>query len=75
MMELMRESLVGFRTWNENGKFVGLFLAALLFLWLGSDLKKTKEVQAIHLYALAGACLSILPPTAALLMLYQTRFY
>ena len=75
MIELMKESLKGFSAWNAQGKFVGLFLAALLFLWLGTNIAKRREVFGLYVCAAAGAILCIFPPSSVLLMLYQTRFY
>lgn len=49
-----------------------LLLAGLLFLWFG---RKRREEGAFLLYTTVMTVCCILPVTAVLLMLYQTRFY
>lgn len=72
MTELMRNARLGWESYTENGKLAALFLAALLFLWLRRS--KTGH-KSLLLYAAAAAACCMIPLTAAVLMLYQTKFY
>lgn len=72
MTELMRNARLGWESYTENGKLTALFLAALLFLWLR---RKETGHKSLLLYAAAAAACCMIPLTAAVLMLYQTRFY
>ena len=71
MGELIRNAWLGWLNYTDKGKAAALFLAVLLFLWLG----KYREYKRLLLYTTCMAVLCIFPPTAAILMLYQTRFY
>lgn len=72
MAELMHSAWLGWIRFIQDGKLVALFLAALLFL-------QTRPKKAVKgsflLYAVLMALCCMVPVTAALLMLYQTRFY
>lgn len=72
MAELVHSAWVGWLAFISDGKVMALFLAALLFL----QLRPGKGVKASFVsYAAVTAACCMVPFTAALLMLYQTRFY
>lgn len=56
----------------DSGKLAALLLAVLLYLWF---CRKEKENLPLLLYTSVMTVCCILPVTAALLMLYQTKFY
>lgn len=72
MAELIRNAWPGWIRFIQDGKVIALFLAALLFLRMRP--KKKVKVSFV-LYAAVMAAFCMVPATAALLMLYQTRFY
>jgi len=72
MAELLRNAWLGWFRITEEGKLLALFLAALLFLWIGSRQEKHRQLLR---YATAATVCCIVPVTAVALMLYQTRFY
>lgn len=72
MAELIRNAWLGWLRFIQDGKVIALFLAALLFL----QTRPKKAVKSSFLlYAAVMALCCMAPATAALLMLYQTRFY
>lgn len=72
MAELIQSAWLGWIRFVQDGKIAALFLAALLFL----QMRPKKAVKApFVLYAVVMAACCMAPVTAALLMLYQTRFY
>lgn len=72
MTELMRKAWLGWIDYMGQGKLAALLLAALLFLWFG---RKKAGQEALRLYATVMTVCCILPPAAAVLMAYQTKFY
>lgn len=84
MLELINNAWLGWRTYVGAGKLPALLLAIFLFIFLyrniDTSLKKndlifgTKE-KRLYLYTAAMTLLCICPVTAAVLMLYQTKFY
>lgn len=72
MRELLKNAWLGWQNYTDEGKLAALLLAALLFLWLS---QKQKKQRALLTYAAVMTVCCIFPVTAALLMLYQTRFY
>lgn len=72
MAELIHSAWHGWIRFTGDGKTVALFLAAVFFLQMRQ--KKTVKASFV-LYAAVMAACCIVPVTAALLMLYQTRFY
>lgn len=54
-----------------DGQYLTLFMAALLFIWLGEE-RRHKEFMR---FSLAMLMLLLIPPTAELLVRYQTAFY
>lgn len=74
MSELIRNAWQGWLEYTQNGKMVALFLLALLVFWFGKR-EKWRKYQGLFRYSTLVAILCICPLTAALLMLYQTRFY
>lgn len=72
MTELIGNAWTGWLDFTSGTKLAALFLAALLYLWLRG---RWKEQKTLYLYSAWMAFFCMLPLTAALLMLYQTRFY
>lgn len=72
MTELLANAWKGWQQFTEAGKLAALFLASLLFLWLGG---KYKTRKSFFVYTALMTVCCIFPVTAALLMLYQTKFY
>ena len=72
MRELLRNAWLGWQEYTSQGKLACLLLAALLFLWAG---RRRREQEPFLLYATLLTVCCICPVTAALLMVYQTRFY
>ena len=72
MTELMQNAWLGWRQFTDGGKVAAILLAALLYLYLSGFWKKHGE---LFLYTAIVTVFSIVPITAVLLMLYQTRFY
>ena len=72
MSELLRNAWMGWFRLTGDGKIMALFLAALLSLWINRE--REKQRQFLH-YSTVSAVCCILPVTAAVLSLYQTRFY
>lgn len=71
MIKLLESLGAGKGTFVENGQYLALFLAALLFLWLLGEGKR-KEFK---IYAFIVCILLLCPLTAKLLTIYQTTFY
>ena len=74
MSELIQNAQLGWQEYTENGKMVALFLLALVIFWFGKR-EKWEKHKALFQYSTLVAVFCIYPLTAALLMLYQTRFY
>lgn len=72
MTELIRNAWTGRMDFTSGGKLAALFLAALIYLWLSG---KWKMHKTLYFYAVSITLCCILPLTAAVLMLYQTRYY
>lgn len=72
MTELLKNAWLGWQQFITGGKLAAILLAALLYLWLGGGWKKRKGLFS---YTALMTLLCILPVTAMILMLYQTRFY
>lgn len=72
MAELLRNAWMGWFRVTGGAKIMGLFLIALLFLWIGYRQEKQRQLLR---YGTAAALCCIVPVTAVALMLYQTRFY
>ena len=72
MTELLKNAWLGWLRFTDGGKLAALLLSALLFLWLSGRWKSRK---ALFSYTVLTVLLCIVPATAAVLMLYQTRFY
>lgn len=71
-MELIKNAWMGRMDFTLGGKLAALFLAALIYLWLSG---KWKVHKTLYFYAASITLCCILPLTAAVLMLYQTRYY
>lgn len=72
MAELLHRAWSGWTGYTDRGKLPALLFAVLLFLWFG---RKEKEQKPLMLYTSLTAACCILPVSAAVLMLYQTKFY
>lgn len=72
MTELLRNAWIGWYRVTSGGKLMALFLVSLLFLWIGCKQEKQKSLLR---YGTVSALCCMVPVTAMLLMLYQTRFY
>ena len=72
MTELLRNAWLGWLDFTSGGKLAALFLAALIYLWLSG---KWKVHKTLFLYTVSTTLCCILPLIAAVLMMYQTRFY
>jgi len=72
MTELLGNAWLGWQGLIEGGKVMALFLASLLFLWTG---RRASGQRGLLIYSTVMAVCCILPVTAAVLMLYQTKFY
>lgn len=72
MAELVRNAWAGWRSFAGAGKLPAALLISLLFLWI--YYKRVKQ-KGLLIYTTAAVICCILPVTAALLELYQTRFY
>lgn len=72
MTELLRNGWLGWLEYTKAGKLPALFLAAVLFLWLWKPAGKQKKL--LKYSTVMGIC-CIFPVTAAVLMIYQTKFY
>lgn len=57
-----------------SGQYLGLFFAALLFLWLGSKRVDTDK-KPLFCYSIVMAVVVLCPVTAWVLLKYQTAFY
>ncbi|MBR1930624.1 MAG: hypothetical protein IJ833_03980 [Lachnospiraceae bacterium] len=75
MSGLMADGWAGWLAWNANGKFMALFLAVLLFLWFGDARRRQGKAGWMLSYTTVFAAFCIFPPTAAVLLRYQTGFY
>lgn len=72
MVEWMQGAWSGWTNYTDNGKLPALLLAVLLYLWFGRRQKAHRELL-VYTSVMAVCC--ILPVTAGLLMMYQTKFY
>lgn len=83
MQELIRNAVEGWFQFTDAGKYAVLFLGILLYLWYLKEAgdgclgdKKTEYQRKLLLcYAAITAAAAVFPLTAAVMMLYQTRFY
>ncbi|MCM1043993.1 MAG: hypothetical protein NC417_00640 [Candidatus Gastranaerophilales bacterium] len=86
MRGLIKNAWLGWNRYMDAGKFAALLFSVILFLvlWnkIGADGKNRKkrlilerEAQDSLTYATFTAAACVFPLTAAVLMLYQTRFY
>lgn len=72
MTELLKAALHGWGQFISDGKVAILLVAALLFLRAYYDKLKSKE---LWIYSTFAAVCCMIPVTAAVLMLYQTKVY
>ena len=75
MKELLGNAWLSWQQFTSAGKLMAILLAALLYLWMGEKQDRKRENVTLLRYTSVMAVCCILPVTAALLMLYQTRFY
>ena len=71
MIKLLESLGAGKGSFAENGQYLALFLAALLFLWLLGEGKR-KEFK---IFAFVVGLILLCPLTAKLLIIYQSAFY
>lgn len=72
MTELLKNAWLGWLSFTQTGKMAGTLLISLLFLWIYYKRVRQKDFL---IYTTAVTLLCILPVTAALLQMYQTKFY
>lgn len=72
MAGLLQNAWLGWQAYKYYGKLAALLLAVLVFLCFT---RKWRRQGALLLYTAVMTVCCILPVTAVLLMLYQTRFY
>lgn len=75
MEELLRNSLLGWSQFTEDGKFAVLLLGGLVFLWFRFQGEKDGTKKLLLIYTTVAAGLALFPLSAVLLMKYQTLFY
>lgn len=72
MAELFKNAWLGWLSFIQTGKLAGALLISLLFLWI--YYKRVKQ-KGFLIYTTAVTLFCIFPVTAAILQIYQTRFY
>lgn len=72
MAELLKTAWHGWLEFTNVGKLAALLLVSLFLLWIYYE--KTEKKEFLIYTTIAAAC-CILPMTAAVLMLYQTRIF
>ena len=73
MVKMLSDAWSGWLNYTDSGKLVVIFAVLTAYMVF---VIKTKGIQRrFVLYGAIAGVLCILPPTAALLMFYQTRFY
>lgn len=75
MHDRIADAFRGWIAWNTESKIMGVFLAVLVFLWFGNAVHRKGAMGCFLRYASVFTVLCIFPVTAAILLLYQTRFY
>lgn len=82
----MRNAWQGWSRYKDTGKFAALLFAVILFLaiWFMKEAQRKQrgkksilesDMAGLLVYSALMAAVCIFPPTAAVLMQYQTRFY
>lgn len=74
MKEIIGNAWRGWLDYTEAGKFAALLFAALLFFWFVKK-EEWKKYHTLFKYTTVMAVCCICPLTAAVLMIYQTKFY
>lgn len=72
MIELLTNAWHGWQRYTDNGKYAALLFLVLLFLWFRKEEEKEK---LLLIYTTLATLLCVCPISAAVLMVYQTRFY
>lgn len=73
MLEMLRDAWSGWLNYTDCGKLIVIFAVLTGYMVL---VKKPRGIQGrFVIYGVIAGTLCILPPTAAVLMFYQTRFY
>lgn len=72
VLENLRLAFLGWQEYLDSEKYIVFFFLILLIFWLRNRWDFQKHLLN---YSVGMAVLCIFPPTAACLMLYQTRFY
>lgn len=73
MRELVTNAWLGWENYISLGKLAALFWAAVLFLLLGVRPRGSR--RGLLLFGAVAGAACMVPVTAAVLMLYQTKFY
>lgn len=72
MAEFLYNAWSGWTGYTNSGKLPALLMGVLLFLWFG---RKRREQGPLLVYTSVMTICCVLPVTAAVLVLYQTKFY
>ena len=75
MKELLGNVWLSWQQFTTAGKLMAVLLAALLYLWMCRKQDNKGKSDTLLSYTSVLTVFCILPVTAVLLMLYQTRFY
>ncbi len=75
MQELLRNAVNGWIEYTDAGKYAVLFLGVLMCYWYRLACAGQRKGQPLMIYASIMAIAVIFPPTAVILMKYQTGFY
>ena len=75
MTELLRNAWMGWHQFIEAGKLMVFLPVSLLFLWLTGKWRQQRNHCTLFCYTAVMMLCCILPVTAVVLMVYQTRFY
>ena len=70
-MRILDALRIGYEGFIQNGQYLMLYMAALLFLWLYKEVRNKRFLQ----YSFVLLLLLLCPVTAGLLLRYQTAFY
>lgn len=90
MQELLRNAWMGWQNYIDAGKYVVFVLVIIMLFWFGQSKsvgktenneeksthkEKTQRKQVLFIYSTVMVVACIFPVSAAVLMVYQTRFY
>ncbi len=76
MQELLKNAVKGWFEYTDAGKYAVLFLGVLICYWYRTvNNAGQRKGHRLMIYASVMAAAVIFPPTAAVFLKYQTRFY